>query len=196
MLKNHLEIARRSKKLVAINTSVLLSVCLFVCISLTTIVGYAQISGKVVGITDGDTFTLLAESKLQVKVRLHGIDAPEKNQDFGQTAKKFLSDAIFNKTVWIKTKGNDWYGRTIGIVYCNANLSGASVNELTISSGYAWHFKKYDHNPAWAELEKQARKEGKGLWIDKNAIAPWDFRKNSRTKTATKLPALSQVAGS
>ena len=137
---------------------------------------FCQLSGKVVAISDGDTFTLLTASKKQVKIRLHGIDCPESKQEFGNVAKKFLSDLIFNKTVSVKEKNIDRYGRTIGIV----SIGSVNVNEKLLSAGLAWHYRKYDKNKQWDVLEEQARRNKKGLWINSNAIAPWVYRQSKR----------------
>jgi micrococcal nuclease len=133
---------------------------------------YPQLKGKVVSIADGDTFTMLVK-KNQIRVRLHGIDCPEKTQDYGMVAKKYLSDLIFGKEVIVIKKGIDRYGRTIGMV----TIDGASVNESLLREGLAWHYTYYDKNVRWAKLEANAKEAKKGLWIKRNAIPPWDFRK-------------------
>ncbi|MGC4057843.1 MAG: thermonuclease family protein [Chitinophagaceae bacterium] len=132
----------------------------------------AQLCGKVIGVSDGDTFTLLTEDNRQVKIRLHGIDCPEKNQDFGQKAKQFTSDAVFGQFVCVEEKDIDRYGRTIGIV----KYDGKILNEELLAAGLAWHYTKYDKSQRLAELERRARSEKAGLWIQPEAIAPWDFR--------------------
>jgi micrococcal nuclease len=95
------------------------------------------------------------------------------NQDFGQVAKKFLSNFIYEKTVEVKETGVYRYGRTIGIVIINS----VNVNEDILKAGLCWHYKKYDNNPYWAELENKARIEKKGLWSMPNIIPPWEYRK-------------------
>lgn len=140
----------------------------------------SQISGKVVGITDGDTFTLLTEEKESIRVRLHGIDTPESNQDFGQKAKEFLSNQIFSKTVFIKDNGYDRYDRLIGIIYLDSGYRSSSVNEKLIKNGLAWHYKTYDKNPEWAKLEVTARRKKIGVWSFPNPVPPWDFRRKKR----------------
>lgn len=132
----------------------------------------AQLEGKVIGISDGDTFTLLVD-KETIKVRLHGIDCPEKKQDFGNVAKTFISDLVFGKMVSVKIMNKDRYGRTIGMVPIN----GLNVNEELLKAGLAWHFKRYDKNPVWAQLEEKAKEEKKGLWSLANPTSPWEYRK-------------------
>jgi micrococcal nuclease len=150
-------------------------ILLFVLLLSTS--AYSQIKGKVVAITDGDTFVLLNEKKEQVKIRLHGIDAPEKKQDFGTAAKNYLSSLIYNKEITIEYKNLDRYGRTIGIVF----IEELNVNEKMLEEGMAWHFKKYDKNSDWAALEDKAKEGKKGLWVLSNAIAPWEWRNRKKS---------------
>lgn len=143
---------------------------------LITISSSSTLSGRVVGIADGDTFTLLTDENLQVKIRLHGIDAPEKGQDFGKRAKQELSTLIFGKTVDVIDKGKDRYGRTIGMVF----LGEVNINEEMLRRGMAWHYLKYDKEARWDELERQARDARSGLWVQPGAIAPWEWRAAKR----------------
>lgn len=134
-------------------------------------------SGKVVSIADGDTFTLLTSGNNQIRIRLHGIDCPEKGQDFGTAARQQLSSLIFGKQVRIEKKDTDRYGRTIAIVYTNG---GQSVNEQMLQAGLAWHYRQYDKNPDWERLEKEARRNRRGLWSQRDPTPPWLFRKEQR----------------
>jgi micrococcal nuclease len=143
---------------------------------LVTTTSFGQLSGRVIDLADGDTFTLLTSSKKKVKVRLYGIDCPEGKQDFGHDAKKFLSDLIFNKEISVKEMDIDRYGRTIGIVH----VETVNVNERMLSAGMAWHYKKYDKNKTWDALEVKARKDKKGLWKNSKALAPWVYRQSKR----------------
>lgn len=147
---------------------------LFLIIIFSPFLAFGQLKGKVVSIADGDTFTILLEDNKQVKVRLHGIDCPEKKQDFGQVAKQYLSNLIYNKVVVVKELDIDRYGRTIGMVL----IEGTNVNEKLLESGLAWHYKRYDSNEVWAEIELKAKADKKGLWSKSNPIAPWEFRKS------------------
>ena len=136
---------------------------------------YPQLVGNVVSISDGDTFTMLV-NKEQIKIRLHGIDCPEKKQDFGNVAKEFLSSYVFGKVVTVQNMNTDRYGRTIGIV----TVDGVNINEKLLEEGLAWHYKTYDKNPEWSRLETDARNNKKGLWVQPNAVSPWDYRKGVR----------------
>lgn len=148
--------------------------------------------GRCVGVTDGDTCTLLltdAEGgKRTATIRFHAVDAPESRQAYGQAAKKFVSELIFNKDIRVETQGRDKYGRLIGRVFVN----DTDVNLAVVKAGYAWWFRKYAANePAFAAAEEAARSARRGLWQEKDPVAPWDFRhkkKASRTVPSTPAP--------
>ena len=129
------------------------------------------LDGKVVGVTDGDTIKILTSERQQVKVRLYGIDAPEKKQPYGADAKRFLSDLVAGKNVRIEERGKDRYKRTLGIVYLKDN----DINEILVLNGYAWAFTKY--SKIYESQERQARNKRLGLWQDKNPIKPEIWRK-------------------
>lgn len=150
---------------------------LILCFSLIIVVGQSIISGKVVRIADGDTFTLLNEENKQVRVRLYGIDCPENKQDFSQVAKKFTSDKIFEKVVKVEVQNMDHYGRIVGIVILPDRKI---LNEELLKAGLAWHYKYYDKTEKFAKLERIAKQGKVGLWRHKNPIPPWDFRKIKR----------------
>jgi micrococcal nuclease len=143
-----------------------------------------DLHGRVVGISDGDTFTLLTDDQVQVKVRLHGIDAPEKGQAFGQAAKKALSGLVYGHTVMVTDKGKDRYGRTIGMVYADDR----NINEEMLRLGMAWHYLKYDKDPRWDALERVARESGTGLWSQTDPMAPWEWRAARRTAKSGLTP--------
>lgn len=129
--------------------------------------------GKAIRILDGDTFELLTSDFQKVKIRLTDIDAPEKKQAFGTKSKQALANFIFNQEVKVEYDKLDRNKRILGRVYVN-NLF---VNMLMVQNGMAWHFKKYSKDERFAKAEIVARKAKRGLWIDSNPIAPWDFRR-------------------
>ena len=136
------------------------------------------LDGKVVGVSDGDTITVLSADKTQHKIRLYGIDCPEKAQDFGQKAKQFTSDMVFGKVVDVEAIDIDRYGRTVGMV----SINGQSLNEELVRAGYAWVYNQYCKKPfcaQWGLLQQQARANKKGLWAHPNSVAPWDFRRGT-----------------
>ncbi len=132
-----------------------------------------SITGKVVSISDGDTFTLLDEKNVQYRIRLAEIDAPENSQPFGKAAKKQLSDLIFDKIVRVDYTEYDLYGRIIGKVY----LDKVYISEEMIRTGYAWHYKRYSNSKKLAAIETEAKKNKLGVWSVTGAIAPWEWRK-------------------
>lgn len=136
------------------------------------------LAGRVVGVPDGDTITVLDNKNVQNKIRLSGIDAPESCQDFGRVAKKRMSDLVFGKNVTVFHDKVDRYGRIVGKVI----VDGRDANLTMIEDGLAWHFKRYQNEQSqedrviYSEAEESARQDNKGLWLQPNAIAPWDFR--------------------
>ena len=151
--------------------SILLSFILFFCISLFS----AEMIGKVVSVTDGDTITIIENlDNGRFKIRLYGIDAPEKKQDFGQKAKQHLSSLIFNKVVKIKFTEIDRYGRIVGKIF----LNDIEINIEMLKAGLAWHYSRYDQTSTYINAEKQARTEKRGIWSIKNSIPPWEYRKH------------------
>lgn len=127
-----------------------------------------------VKISDGDTFHLLLDDNSQQKIRLYGVDCPERKQPYHQVAKQHLSSLIFSRYIVVINKGTDRFGRVVGIV----NIGNEVVNELMLQAGLAWHFKRYDRNPAWDRLEKEAAAKKLGLWADQSPTPPWQWRKN------------------
>lgn len=130
--------------------------------------------GKVVGVTDGDTLTLLTPEVRQVKIRLADIDTPESHQPYGTQAKKALSDLVFGESVSVEVTTIDRYGRSIGRVTAN----GTDVNAELVRSGAAWVYRKYSHDPALLLLESQARDARLGLWSlpEADQMPPWEWR--------------------
>ena len=131
---------------------------------------------EVVSISDGDTFRGLTKDNEEIKFRIYGIDAPEKHQAFGNKSQQYLSSLIFRKTVGIKVQSTDHFDRQVVWVYTPDKKNVAAE---MLKAGMAWHFKKYDKSKEYAALEVEARLRRLGLWIDKNPIAPWNFRRNN-----------------
>jgi micrococcal nuclease len=135
-------------------------------------------TGKVINIKDGDTVVILDSYFKKYTVRVADIDCPEKKQPFGNRAKQFTSEEILGKTVFIKVKNIDRYGRTVGyVMYDDKNLSF----EL-LKNGLAWHSKYYSKDKKMAAMEQMAKDSKIGLWIDKKAINPYEWRKGKRNK--------------
>lgn len=129
--------------------------------------------GKVVGVLDGDTVEVLHDNKPE-RIRLNGVDCPEKSQAFGRQAKEFTSNRCFGKVVDVQSLGHDRYGRTIGEITLS---DGKDLNHELVTAGLAWWYKKYaPEDKVLEKLEQTARREKRGLWVDENPIAPWDYR--------------------
>jgi endonuclease YncB( thermonuclease family) len=137
------------------------------------------ITAKVVGVTDGDSITVLAPGDRQDKIRLHGIDCPESGQAFGKRAKQFTSNQCFGKTITYRKMDIDRYGRTVATVYLD---DGRELNLEIIKAGYAWHYRRYSDRQDYADAEAQARSEKLGLWSDPHAKPPWEWRREKRRK--------------
>ncbi|HNP94262.1 MAG TPA: thermonuclease family protein [Cyclobacteriaceae bacterium] len=136
--------------------------------------------GKVTAVLDGDTIEVLKEGRA-VRIRLNGIDAPEKDQPYGMKSKMFVSDFIYGKTVKIVEKEKDRYGRMIADVYTtpvnDTSDYSAWVNQVMIGAGLAWHYKRYSSDEKLANAEITARKLKLGLWAEANPTPPWDWRR-------------------
>ncbi len=150
----------------------------FLLAALSSLPVHADITGKVVAIQDGDTLTVLDEANTQHRVRLTGIDAPEKRQAFGQRSKEALSDCAYGKAVVVVGDKFDRYKRLLGKIV----VDGQDCNLRQIKLGLAWHYKKYERTQPLGERTSYAREEilakesRAGLWKDEAPIPPWDFR--------------------
>lgn len=153
---------------------------LLLALLLAFAVNAETITGQVVGVADGDTITVLDADKVQHKIRLAGIDAPEKKQAFGNRSKESLSDLVFDKTVNVETDKRDRYRREIGKVLVN----GRDVNLVQVERGMAWFYRQYQREQSpndrkLYEAAEDAAKAGKrGLWRDVDPVPPWEFRHN------------------
>ena len=152
-------------------------------LALTTLTSFAdQLQGKVIKVTDGDTVNVLTSDNETHKIRLSGIDAPEKKQAFGNRSKQALADLIDGKTVSVEYNKLDRYQRVVGKITFNSQ----DVNLRQIKLGLAWHYKKYEKEQdvedrsIYANAEYLAQRDKVGLWFDTNPIAPWDYRKQKR----------------
>jgi len=139
-----------------------------------------ELYGRVVGISDGDTITVLVAPKTQHKIRLAGIDAPERRQAFGQQSKQSLSELVFNREVVVETTKKDRNGRDIGKVL----VDGLDVSLEQVRRGLAWHYKAYQREQppedrvSYAAAEEDARRLRLGLWQDAQPVPPWELRRD------------------
>lgn len=147
-----------------------------------------QFRGKVVGIADGDTISVLREGKA-VKVRLYGVDAPEKAQPFGTKARQLTGDLVFQRGVTVVVHTTDRYGRLVGEVMLP---DGRSLGHELVRAGLAWWYRQYaPHDTTLAQLEAEARTAKRGLWADAHPIPPWEWRKGDRETARTGTPVVS-----
>ena len=135
----------------------------------------AAVVGKVVKVVDGDTLHIYGD-KGTYKIRLSGIDAPESGQAFGKRAKEHLEYLVAGKQVIAIVESKDRYGRYVASV----KVQSKDVCAEMLTAGYAWHYKQYDNNKYYDELQREAKKAKRGLWVDKKPQAPWDYRKEQR----------------
>lgn len=150
-----------------------------VVVSLSVVCNFASAEtfiARVIGISDGDTMTVLINEHEQIKVRLAEIDAPEKAQPFGKRSKQSLSDLCYQHTAVIERIDIDRYGRTVGKVQCDR----VNVNEEQIRKGMAWVYRKYLRDHSLLLLEQKAKSSRLGLWAESEPIPPWEWRKRSR----------------
>ena len=156
------------------------------CLLLLAVLACAEtITGKVVGVMDGDTIEVLDATNIPRRVRLEGIDAPEKAQPFGARSKQHLSDQVFGKQVEVQSNKTDKYGRTVGKVM----IVGKDANLDQVRSGFAWHYKEYQKEQsagdrlAYANAKTSARNMKSGLWNDSQPMPPWEWRHGGKTET-------------
>lgn len=135
--------------------------------------------GEVVGLADGDTVTVLDATRTQYRIRLAGIDAPEKKQAFGASSRQSLSEMVFRKMVTVEYTKKDRYDRIVGKVVVN----GVDTSLEQVKRGLAWHYKAYEREQSaldrvvYARAEDSARVRHDGLWQDPTPMPPWDFRR-------------------
>ena len=137
------------------------------------------IEGLVVGVADGDTITVLDQQKNTYKIRLQGIDAPEKKQAFGEKSKQSLHDLVHRKQVRIEYDKEDKYGRIVGKV----TVDDVDVCLQQLVLGMAWHYKKYQNEQSvsdralYSDTELKSKSLKLGLWTEDTPMPPWEFRK-------------------
>jgi endonuclease YncB( thermonuclease family) len=171
--------------------------CLFACLLAVCLVlpklAFAapedrSFSGRVVAVADGDTVTVLDGVSAEHKVRLSGIDAPEKAQPFGQRSKESLSRLSFGKQAEVRWSKTDRYGRIVGKLV----VGGKDVCLEQIRRGMAWHYEKYANEQPerdrieYARSHDEAKRIKLGLWAEKEPIPPWQWRKTSKQRAAAR----------
>jgi len=132
------------------------------------------LQGRVVRVVDGDTVDVQVGTQ-RVVVRLEGVDCPEGSQPWSSAARDSTARQTLDKTVTLRVKETDRYGRTVARVF----VAGSDVSKQLLREGLAWHFKRYNKDPDLAQLEIEARSAGRGLWSDANPVPPWQWRSQS-----------------
>lgn len=157
-----------------------LSRIVFAVTVLFTVSAHADISGRIVRILDGDTVEARQENGELTRIRLAGIDAPEKAQPFGQRARQALSDRIAQQQVLITGNERDRYGRLLGTVW----LGNDDVNADQVRAGMAWAYRFHGKalSPQYAALEQSAREQKSGLWADPAPVEPWRWRQSQKSE--------------
>jgi endonuclease YncB( thermonuclease family) len=155
-----------------------------------------ELHGHVVGVSDGDSITVLDAERTQHKIRLASIDAPERGQPFGDASKRSLSALVFKKGVVVEWHKADRYGRLVGVV--RVQPSGKDAGLAQVSDGMAWHYAAYereqsvDESKAYRSAEHNARLAGIGLWREADPTAPWDYRSAKRAGQRAGAPSTPQ----
>lgn len=134
--------------------------------------GQEAFRGKVVGISDGDTISVLREGQ-SLTIRIHGIDCPEDAQDFSARAKQFTSAKVFGKVVTLEPRDTDRFGRTVARVIVDEEDVGLAL----VRAGLAWHYRQYSNDPKLIAAERAAREARIGLWSQANPTPPWEYRR-------------------
>lgn len=148
----------------------------FIILILITFCAQADIAGRVVRVLDGDTIEVLQDSGARSRVRLAGIDAPEKKQPFGQRSRQSLSELVSKKYVSVTGEEYDRYGRLLGTVWSGQT----NINAVQLQKGMAWayRFKGQISNSEYGKIENEAKKSRAGLWSSPSQTEPWLWRRN------------------
>ena len=131
---------------------------------------------KAIGIVDGDTIDVLTDTKETVRIRFFGVDAPERGKPFGNNAKQFIADLVFEETLRVVELDRDRNDRVVAELY----LENQRITLAIVEAGLAWHAPRYSDDPKLAKAQHEACSEPRGLWTDHRFVAPWDWRRLSK----------------
>ncbi len=174
-----------------VRVSEMLSGTIMVLVLTLSLPSFADVEGKVVAVTDGDTIKVLDDKNVQHKIRLTGIDAPERNQPYGNASRKHLAALVAGKIVYVESSKTDRYGRTLGKVLvksvdCPSCGYSLDANHAQIKAGMAWWYRYYAKEQpkkdriSYELAEDEARAEKIGLWQEPDPVPPWDWRRQQR----------------
>lgn len=191
---------KRTRRIAALTSLMIAAAC-------GTWANAAELYGRVVGVTDGDTITVLDDTRKPHTIRLANIDSPEtschkkignddacieRGQSFGKVAKRNLSAMVFGKDVVVDVLPGSTYGREIGTVYLVNGNNKLDVNYMQVAAGYAWHYTQYAEKQQPRDIfiqyqigESTARQKGVGLWSDASPEEPWEYRHRVRASAAS-----------
>jgi endonuclease YncB( thermonuclease family) len=167
-----------------VRSSAVRAIAKLILLSLALPASAATLTGEIVGITDGDTATILTQENIRDRIRLAGIDAPEHRQPYGRASRYALSDLVYGRIVTVEWHKRDRYGRIVGKIL----IDGKDAGLAQIEAGLAWHYKAYqnEQEPAdresYAQAEEAARTKRLGLWQDPHAMPPWQWRRGKITQ--------------
>jgi endonuclease YncB( thermonuclease family) len=162
----------------AVTSKVVTALGVIALVASTHAGSHQLVEGRIVGVTDGDTITLLDAGNRQHKIRLDGIDAPESGQPFGRASKQHLTQLLVNRDAVAECSKTDRYRREV----CRVLVGGVDAGLEQIRAGMAWYFKRYarelppDRRQQYADMEAQAKEERRGLWADAEPVPPWNWR--------------------
>jgi endonuclease YncB( thermonuclease family) len=152
----------------------------------------ASFTGKLVKVLDGDTVEVMHDGKAE-RIRLAQIDCPEKNQPYGQAAKRYVLDIAAHKVVTVEVDTVDRYGRTVGEVFFP---DGSNLNKKIVGAGFAWQYKRYSKDPEYGDLEAEARRVRLGLWQGNRPVPPWEWRRGQRQASSIQVTGKDFTCGS
>ena len=141
---------------------------------------WAELLGRVIAVHDGDTISILVQGRA-LRVRLAGIDAPERGQPFSNASRHALESRVAGRDVVVVERGRDGYGRLLGRVY----VQGLDVGAEQVRDGYAWVFRRFERDAQLWALEAEAKAAQRGLWRDPRAVAPWLWRERRQLQPVT-----------
>ncbi len=137
----------------------------------------ADVVGQVLRVIDGDTIEVGTTDSDRLRVRLHGIDTPEWNQDHGKASGRALRKLIGGETVGLAIRDVDRLDRAVAVVY----LDDTNINLEMVRRGHAWWYRQYARNDRELKrAEEDARRRGIGLWRSDDPIPPWEWRRRSQ----------------
>ncbi|WP_288841844.1 thermonuclease family protein [uncultured Deefgea sp.] len=163
---------------------------LFLALLLCSSSLFAQtLTGQVIGVSDGDTATVLTNDRKPIKIRLAQIDAPEKAQAFGERSKQSLSDLIYGKNVSVEVETTDKYGRTVGKIM----VGNVDANLEQVKRGMAWFYVQYGRDSLYRDAESKAKSAKIGLWSENSPVPPWEWRRGAKSGKDTNSGPSSEV---